>query len=261
MDSRPQLTCKLQKSIAALFCHRDVAKMVPTPKGATYEKNPRFKFRCKMNLINADSKSIIFIYNLRQLTNKIMHKMHKRMSLYYGVLGAAAPVGFNTGAVRPGPASRGRIATEPFESSRGGGRSWGGKILGPPNPQWKHDSSATVEEFSWNNKSFWNVLDPSTFCSCPIEWRAFFRSEIDILSLSWYRESQCISVLRSGVMIQNYPHSPNRVNIPMIYTFDAVAGVLTGKKSSDLRQKRNSMGFFQWFFWSKKNVFLRDYYL
>ena len=47
----------------------------------------------------------------------------------------------------------------------------------------------------------------------------------------------------------------------MIYTFDAVAGVLTGKKSSDLRQKRNSMGFFQWFFWSKKNVFLRDYYL
>lgn len=45
------------------------------------------------------------------------------MSLYYGVLGAAAPVGFNTGAVRPGPASRGRIATEPFESSRGGGRS------------------------------------------------------------------------------------------------------------------------------------------
>ncbi len=27
----------------------------------------------------------------------------------------------NAGAVRPGPTSRGRIATEPFESSRGGG--------------------------------------------------------------------------------------------------------------------------------------------
>lgn len=144
------------------FLQQRCGQMVPTPKGLNTEIPG--SFQCKMNLINADSKSITS-YNLRQLAKKSSIRCIKEGASYR--VRGAAPVGkHRSGSAWPNKSWTNCCgAVWKLKRRR---RSWGGPLR--PQNSWKHDmcNSWTIFNEHEQKKLFWTL----NFYSCPIEWRA-----------------------------------------------------------------------------------------